>query len=86
MRTKMMSLAVVTVTALTPAAPAYAAGCLKGAAIGGVTGHFAGHHAFVGAVVGCAVGRHLAAKQRRQEELRRQQQVGTAPHGSQGDY
>jgi len=45
---------------------AQAAGCLKGAAVGGVGGHFAGHHAVAGAVVGCAVGHHLAAKKQRE--------------------
>ncbi len=44
---------------------AQAAGCLKGAAVGGVGGHFLGHHAVAGAVVGCAVGHHAAAKRER---------------------
>jgi hypothetical protein len=30
-------------------APARAAGCLKGAAVGGVAGHYAGHHGVLGA-------------------------------------
>jgi hypothetical protein len=37
-------------------APAYAAGCLKGAAVGGVAGHLAGHHAVLGAGAGCIIG------------------------------
>lgn len=40
---------------------AHAAGCLKGAVVGGVAGHLE-HHAILGAVAGCAVGHHLAAK------------------------
>lgn len=39
-----------------------AAGCLKGAAVGGVGGHFAGHHGLIGAAAGCAVGHHMANK------------------------
>lgn len=41
---------------------AEAAGCLKGAAVGGVAGHVAGRHAVVGAAGGCMVGRHEANK------------------------
>lgn len=40
---------------------AQAAGCLKGAVVGGVAGHLE-HHAVLGAMAGCAVGHHLAAK------------------------
>src|ERR1700730_6275690 len=32
------------IVAWLPPAPVQAAGCLKGAAVGGVAGHFAGHH------------------------------------------
>jgi hypothetical protein len=39
-----------------------AAGCLKGAAVGGVAGHFVGHHGLIGAGIGCVVGRHNANK------------------------
>jgi hypothetical protein len=46
---------------LTPA-PVQAAGCLKGAAIGGVAGHFAGHHGLLGAGAGCIIGHHEASK------------------------
>lgn len=43
------------------AEPASAAGCLKGAAVGGVGGHFVGKgHAVLGAAAGCAVGHHRA--------------------------
>ena len=46
--------------------PAHAAGCIKGAAVGGVAGHIAGHHGLLGAAAGCAVGRHEANKHARQ--------------------
>ena len=42
--------------------PSQAAGCIKGAAVGGVAGHVAGHHALLGAAAGCAVGHHEASK------------------------
>ena len=44
--------------------PASAAGCLKGAIIGGLAGHFAGH-GLLGAGAGCLVGRHYANKRAR---------------------
>ena len=49
------------------AGQAEAAGCLKGAVVGGVAGHMA-HHGVLGAVGGCAVGHHMAAKQEQQTE------------------
>lgn len=55
--------ALVAFAAVAGSAPAYAKGCLKGAAIGGVGGHMVGHgHAVAGAAVGCAVGHHHANK------------------------
>lgn len=53
--------------ALMPAAPAQAAGCIKGAAVGGAAGHFAGHHGLLGAGVGCLIGRHEANKRAREQ-------------------
>jgi hypothetical protein len=50
---------------LTPA-QVQAAGCLKGAAVGGVAGHFAGHHGLLGAGAGCIIGRHEANKHARE--------------------
>jgi hypothetical protein len=44
------------------ACSAQAAGCLKGAAVGGVAGHFAGKHPVIGAGVGCLIGRHMEKK------------------------
>jgi hypothetical protein len=46
--------------------PVSAAGCLKGAAIGGVAGHYAGHHGLLGAGAGCLIGRHEANKHARE--------------------
>jgi hypothetical protein len=51
------ALAIALATGLT-SAPIQAAGCLKGAAVGGVAGHFAGHHGLLGAGAGCVIGRH----------------------------
>jgi len=51
---------------------AQAAGCLKGAAVGGVAGHYAGHHGLLGAGIGCAIGHHEAAKRAREQQDDRQ--------------
>jgi hypothetical protein len=39
--------------------PSEAAGCVKGAVIGGIAGHFVGH-GLLGAGAGCAIGHHEA--------------------------
>jgi hypothetical protein len=44
------------------ASNAQAAGCTKGAVVGGVAGHVAGKHGVAGAAGGCAIGHHEAAK------------------------
>jgi hypothetical protein len=49
--------------------PTQAAGCLKGAAVGGVAGHFAGHHGALGAGAGCVIGHHEANKHARQQQM-----------------
>jgi len=49
------------------AGSAQAAGCLKGAAIGGVAGHYAGHHAVLGAAAGCVIGHHEASRARQNQ-------------------
>jgi hypothetical protein len=54
-------------------APARAAGCLKGAAVGGVAGHFAGHHGLLGAGAGCVIGHHEATKRAREKAQQQQQ-------------
>ena len=51
--------------ALLPA-PAQAAGCVKGAIVGGVAGHYAGQHGWLGAGAGCLIGRHMANKHERE--------------------
>ena len=57
----MLKIGVAAVLALSMATPSLAAGCLKGAAVGGVGGHFVGKgHAVGGAAIGCAVGHHRA--------------------------
>ena len=66
---------------LTPA-PVQAAGCLKGAAVGGVAGHLAGHHGLLGAGAGCVIGRHEANKHARE----RAEQDRTAGSSSQPGY
>jgi hypothetical protein len=47
------------------AAPADAAGCVKGAVVGGVAGHVLGGHGLLGAGVGCAIGHHEANRHQR---------------------
>lgn len=67
MRT-MIALALAAATLGAAAMPANAAGCLKGAAVGGAAGHFVGKgHAVLGAAAGCAYGHHRAAKAARQQ-------------------
>ncbi len=61
------------------AAPAQAAGCLKGAAAGGVAGHVAGHHGVLGAGAGCVIGHHEATKHAK--ENAQQQQSGSSSDG-----
>ena len=55
------------------AAPVQAAGCLKGAAVGGVAGHYAGHHGVLGAGAGCVIGHHEATKHAREKAQQQQQ-------------
>lgn len=54
------AVAIVSTTLLSE--PAHAAGCLKGAVIGGLAGHYAGNHGLLGAGAGCWIGRHHANK------------------------
>jgi hypothetical protein len=46
---------------------AQAAGCIRGAIVGGAVGHLAGHHGLLGAGVGCAYEHHEANKRMREE-------------------
>jgi hypothetical protein len=56
-------------------APARAAGCLKGAVVGGVAGHFAGHHGLIGAGAGCIIGHHEATKHAREQQQQQKSQA-----------
>jgi hypothetical protein len=62
------------------AAPAQAAGCLKGAAVGGVAGHYAGHHGVLGAGAGCVIGHHEATKHAREKAQQQQQGPSSDSH------
>ena len=53
-------------------APAQAAGCQKGAVVGGVAGHLAGHHGVLGAGAGCVIGHHEATKHARENAQQQQ--------------
>jgi hypothetical protein len=57
--------------------PANAAGCLKGALLGGVAGHFAGQHGLLGASAGCLIGRHYANRSASQQMGRTQTKTVT---------
>ncbi len=57
-----------------PAAPADAAGCIKGAVLGGVAGHYAGH-GVLGAMGGCVVGRRMANAKAARERAAQQQPI-----------
>lgn len=66
---------VLTATALVAMAgigSANAAGCMKGAVVGGVAGHYVGHHGLLGAGVGCLIGRHHANKAAREQSTQDQ--------------
>ncbi len=68
------------VAAAWPLSSAQAAGCLKGAVVGGVAGHLA-HHGVLGAVAGCAIGHHEASKHAKHvREVNGNN--GTAEHGT----
>lgn len=68
---KSLSIAVAAAALVAAAAalpiPANAAGCIKGAVVGGAAGHFMGRHTLAGAAVGCAIGHHEASKRLREE-------------------
>jgi hypothetical protein len=61
-----------------------AAGCLKGAAIGGVTGHLAGHHGLLGAGAGCVIGHHEADKHARERAEQDRASGNSSDHGYNG--
>jgi len=59
--------AAVIVSAILVSGSAQAAGCLKGAVVGGIAGHYAGNHGLLGAGAGCLIGRHYENKHARQQ-------------------
>jgi len=63
-----LAAALLSAASLVAVAPANAAGCLKGAVVGGVAGHFMHRHTLLGAGVGCAIGHHEATKRARQDQ------------------
>jgi hypothetical protein len=79
-RTLAASLLTLTI-AFAPGA-AVAKGCIHGALIGGVTGYWSGHGTLTGAAVGCMTAhaankmRERAARQRTQEQARRERPIG----------
>jgi hypothetical protein len=66
--------------------PAFAAGCLKGAVVGGVAGHFVGHHGLLGAGAGCIIGHHEAAKHARERAEQREQGSTTTSGAQSSSY
>jgi hypothetical protein len=60
--------------------PSEAAGCVKGAVIGGIAGHFIGHHGLLGAGAGCAIGHHEA--NRHDQEQGRSDRSGDHDRGN----
>jgi hypothetical protein len=66
-------------------APAQAAGCLKGAAVGGVAGHMAGHHGVLGAGAGCVIGHHEANKHARQQQTQGTESGSSTAPGNSGN-
>ena len=67
----MAAIAPLALFALATPNSAQAAGCIRGAIVGGAVGHFAGHHGLVGAGVGCAIGHHEATTRMREREYDR---------------
>jgi hypothetical protein len=63
--------------------PSEAAGCAKGAVIGGVAGHLVGH-GLLGAGAGCAIGHHQA--DRRDQERGRSERAWDHNRGSTAGY
>ena len=70
MKTLAIAAALIAATSLLPAGSAHAAGCVKGAVVGGVAGHFV-HHGWLGAAAGCLIGHHEANKHMRQQSYDR---------------
>ena len=69
MKRVLIAAALVAMAGALPLAPANAAGCMKGALVGGVAGHYVGDHGLIGAGVGCLIGRHHANKVARERPM-----------------
>ena len=78
MKSASFTAAIVLLTAMLASSPAPAAGCLKGAVVGGIAVHYAGHHGLLGAGAGCLIGKHYASKQARQEINNRNSGYGSS--------
>ena len=84
-RKLMVTVLALSLTAGVMSSAANAAGCLKGAAVGGVAGHFAGHHGVLGAGAGCVIGHHEASKHAHQQPAQNQGSGGNTPGNGQSD-
>jgi hypothetical protein len=60
-----LAAAVMAGVVILPAGAANAAGCVKGAIVGGVAGHYLANHGWLGAAAGCLIGRHEANRSAR---------------------
>ena len=69
MKRVLIAAALVAMMGALPLAPANAAGCMKGAVVGGVAGHYLGHHGWLGAAAGCLIGRHRANRVTRERPM-----------------
>jgi hypothetical protein len=67
----MAAIAPLALLALATPHAAQAAGCIRGAIVGGAVGHLAGHHGLVGAGVGCAYEHHEATKRMHEQQYDR---------------
>ena len=85
MKWVVLASAVVLGATILPGAPAQAAGCVKGAVVGGAAGHFLGHHGFIGALAGCAIGHHRAEKRERAREAAPQYGSSVPPRSVSSD-
>jgi uncharacterized protein YcfJ len=73
----------VALSAASFAAQVQAAGCMKGAVVGGVAGHYVGKgHAVLGAAGGCIAGHHMASEKAKEDALARQHAQQAAPRPS----
>jgi hypothetical protein len=72
-----MTVALAVTAVASNSTPAPAAGCLKGAVIGGVAGHYAGHHGLLGAGAGCVIGHHEAKKHAREHDTQQSDSGGS---------